>query len=261
MQGNLTVDLIMVCRDDFDDCRLDETAAEIKARNVKQFSYMPVADGKGGILGLYNAERWFARDAPAIEVRCDFEQLSEDILIGADASIIDFIRQAVKHPTNLVVSGSRIEGLVSLSDIQQLPARAAIFTLITSLEMAMALAISLNWPESCDWMFLLSSGRQVKLREEIKRAEQKDAFVSEIALTQLHDKSTIIGNSKLLDDGSSNFESDFKGIKKLRNDVAHANAYADSPAKALAVCAEVRRIFEIKVKLLGVIENLRAQTA
>ena len=63
-----------------------------------------------------------------------FEPLSEDHLIGADASIIDFVMQAENHPVRLVVSDDEVAGLVSLSDLQHLPVRAAIFTLITSLE-------------------------------------------------------------------------------------------------------------------------------
>jgi hypothetical protein len=259
VQGNLTVDLIMVRRGDFDTCGLDETAAQVKARNAKQFSYLPVSDSEGRILGLYNSERWFHSDVPDSKVGDDFEPLSEEILIGANASIVEFVMQADTHPTNLVVSGSRIEGLVSLSDIQQLPARAAIFTLITSLEMALAMAISFRWPDSSDWMSLLSPGRQAKLLEEIKNAERADGLVSEIAFTQLQDKATIVSRVKMLDRSQGSLARDFKAINRLRDDVAHANAYADQPERARAVCDVVRRIFQTKTELLAVIDKMKSQ--
>jgi NADH:ubiquinone oxidoreductase subunit E len=81
---------------------------------------------------------------------------------------------------------------VSLSDLQQLPVRASLFALITSLEMAMALAITDRWSKAEDWMELLSSKRKAKLIEIIEEARKQDGFVSEIAFTQLHDKATMI---------------------------------------------------------------------
>ena len=74
----------------------------------------------------------------------DFVPFSEDIVIGADASIIDFVTTADERQTRLVVSGDRVAGLVSLSDLQQLPVRAALFTLITRLEIAMAQRMALS---------------------------------------------------------------------------------------------------------------------
>ncbi|QDZ00121.1 hypothetical protein FQ775_06845 [Nitratireductor mangrovi] len=255
VQGNLTVDLIMVRRDAFDTCSLDETAAQIKRRNAKQFSYFPVADAEEQILGLYNAERWFTVVPPDTRVADDFEGLSEDMLIGADASIVDFVVQADSHPTNLVVSGRQIAGLVSLSDIQQLPARAAIFALITSLEMAMSLAISGRYPNCGDWMALLSEERRIGLLEEIEKAQQRDIFLSEIAFTQIHDKACIVGKSGLLDRSRTSVEKSFKKIRALRDNVAHANNYAATPAEARSVCGVVRDVYKMKSELLKVIEQ------
>lgn len=254
VQGNLTVDMIMVRRDNFDTCLVDETAAQVKARNGRQFSYFPVADAGGHILGLYDAERWFNREAPESTVGDDFEPLSEDILIGADASIVEFIMQADSHPTNLVVSGNRIEGLVSLSDIQQLPARAAIFTLITSLEMAMSIAISHHWPYGNSWLAHLSEARRDKIFEEIKKAKSGDGFVSELAFTQIHNKACIVGRAKLLDRSRTGIETSFRKIVRLRDSVAHSNEYATTPASAREVCGIVREIYQFKEELLNVIE-------
>lgn len=245
----------MVHREHFDTCSVDETAAQIKERNSMQFSYFPVADSKGGILGLYNAERWFDGEAPETEVRDDFVRLSEDILIGADASIIDFIMQADIHPTNLVVSGSRIEGLVSLSDIQQLPSRAAIFTLITSLEMAMAMAISHHWPDANGWLSHLSDERRNKVLDEIRKTKNDDGFVNELAFTQIHDKACIIGREGLLGQSRTKIEQSFKKIRALRDSVVHSNEYAATPGSAQDVCGVVREIFHIKEELLKVIDR------
>ena len=140
LQGNLTVSTIMTSREDLETCRRDETAREVMARNEARYSVLPVVDGteRERFIGLYRAERWFGKKAPDCPIHDDYEALSEDHLIGADAGVIDFVATADERQARLVVSESEVAGLVTLSDLQQLPVRAAIFTLLTSLEIAMA---------------------------------------------------------------------------------------------------------------------------
>ncbi|MEO9781633.1 MAG: CBS domain-containing protein [Sedimentitalea sp.] len=254
VQGSLKVELMMVPREDFVTCTPDETAAQVKARNLHQFSYFPVVNGDKRVIGLYHAERWFTEDAPETRISHDFAPLSEDIVIGADASIFDFVMQADTHPTNLVVSGNQIAGLVSLSDLQKLPVRASLFALITSLEMAMALAIERNWKAPADWMNLLSDGRKQKLKDAIDDAKKRDSFVSEIAFAQLSDKAGVICKSNLLNEGRNKLGKTFRDIERLRNKVAHADQYAATPETAKSVCRAVRSIYSMKANLLKVIE-------
>lgn len=250
VQGSLTVDLIMVARDDFTTCKVEETAAGIKRRNTSGFSFFPVVDENDHVIGLYNAERWFDAEAPDTPVGDDFARLSEDIVIGADASVFEFMMQADRNPTNLVVSGNRIAGLVSLSDLQRLPVRASLFTLITSLEMAMALAIETRWPNPADWMKFLSEGRRQHLLGLVRQAKERDVFVSEIAFTQFCDKADIIRKGELLNQTSNALKQTFHRIGKLRDNVAHANQYAATPDAAAAVCKDVGKVYKIKSDLM-----------
>lgn len=255
VQGSLTVDLIMIERDDFFTCKADETAREVAAKNTNQFSFLPVIDQHDQIIGLYNAERWFTNEAPQTKVGNDIQQLSEQIIIGADASIFDFIRQADAHPTNLVISRERIAGLVSMSDIQQLPVRAALFSLITSLEMAMAATIQRHWPQTDGWLALLKEHRQQKLNEEISIAKERDVFVDAIAFTQFCDKTDLIREAQILPTPECGSKGKLKNIQKLRDNLAHANSYADTPKEARKVCEVVRSIYKLKEELLGFIST------
>lgn len=255
VQGSLTVGLIMVPREDFLVCRPSQTAAEVKTTNPLNFSYLPVVDDKGRVIGLYNAERWFHCAAPDGYVCDDFLPLSEEIVIGADASIFDFIRNADNVSTKLVVSGEGVSGLVSLSDIQQLPVRAALFALVTSLEMAMALAIENRWPNSDDWMSHLSDGRRQKLQDEILMAQKRDGFVSEITFTQITDKAVLLLKGGLVTATRNAHEARFKAIRELRDNLAHANRYADTPEAAASVCQVVRSIYELKDELIRATAN------
>lgn len=255
VQGSLKVELMMVPRGSFETCTPDETAAQVHARNPLQFSYFPVVNADERVIGLYHAERWFTEEAPDTPISNHFTPLSEDIVIGADASIFDFVMQADTHPTNLVVSGNQIAGLVSLSDLQKLPVRASLFALITSLEMAMALTIEKRWPQPQDWMAFLSDGRKDKLLAEVAEAKARDGFVSEIAFAQLSDKADIIRKARLLPPTGGEVKKRFRAIRGLRDDVAHANNYAATPDAAKLVCEVVRTIYETKAELLDVIEK------
>lgn len=229
VQGQLTVALIMVPRDKLLTCSPEDTAWDTAAQNTNMYSYLPVLDRCRQVIGLYDASRWFSRPASASPIGEDFLRLSEDIVIGADASIFDFIQQADTHPTNLVISGNRVAGLVSLFDIQQLPVRAAIFALVTSFEMALALAIECRWPSPEDWLAMLSEGRQEKLKAEIEKSRRSDTFVSAIAFTQFADKADLVRKAGMLEGISCSLKVDLADIQSLRDNIAHANSYADTP--------------------------------
>lgn len=257
VQRSLTVDFIMTPRARLQTCRRDETASAVMSRNKQHFSFLPVEDDAKRVLGLYKAERWFGADAPSKQIGDDFVPFSEDIVIGADASIIDFVKVADERPTRLVVSGDCVAGLVSLSDLQQLPVRAALFTLITRLEMAMAQRIEEEWQgeDKTGWLELLSEDRRERIEKAIRKAKEEDAFVSEIAFSQLSDKVTAIIKKRLIPGSGKRLKRDFKAIRKLRDDIAHANYYAESPTAAARTCTTVRSILRIKEKLSSSIKD------
>ena len=248
LQGSLTVSTIMTPRDDLETCRRDETARSVMARNEEDYSFFPVVDDteRKRFLGLYRAERWFRDEAPDDSIREEFELLSEDHVIGADASIIEFVTTADERPARLVVSGDEVTGLVTLSDLQRLPVRAAIFALITSLELAMSERIEAEWPDdSTDWLELLSPDRRENVEDKITTAKREDGYVSAIVLTQISDKATILRKQKLVSGSGKQLKRDFKAIRKLRDKVAHASYYAETPKAAYEVCEVVRRIGQI----------------
>ena len=258
VQRSLTVDTIMTPRAHLATCRRDETASAVMDRNEDHFSFLPVVDDteRECFLGLYRAERWFGDEAPDEPIRHDFELLSENHVIGADASIIEFVMTADKRPARLVVSGNEVAGLVTLSDLQRLPVRAAIFTLMTSLEIAMAERIETEWPDDpTRWLELLSDQRRDEVLKKIDTAKQEDGFVSAIMFTQLSDKATILRKEELVSGSGKQLKRDFNEIRDLRDHLAHANYYAETPEAARQVCQVVRKIRRIQADLLTGIED------
>ncbi|MFV1518387.1 hypothetical protein VW098_12250 [Phaeobacter sp. JH57H2] len=232
-------------------CQPGDLLPGVVAENTEFFSYIPVVNEGDHIIGLLRAEEWFVADPPSCTVADVFEPLSERQVIGSDASIFDFIRTADERPIRLVVSGGNVSGLVSLSDLQQLPVRAALFTLVTSLEIVMAKLITRHWEKPGDWMAQLSEGRRRKLEEMIVESKERDSFVGEIAFTQLADKATLIAKGEFLSRSKNKAIESLRKIQQLRDDLAHANSYANSPGQARHVCDVVRDLLVIKTELLG----------
>jgi hypothetical protein len=243
----LPVRLIATPREEFRTCRTDEPLAQVLERNIEGFDYFPVtAHGAGGderIVGLVNLIPFLKREEPAAGLAGErMQPLSEDNLIGADASILAFVRGADHHGCRLIVSGAKVTGLVSLSDLQKLPVRAALFAIITHAEMTMADAIRREFGSTDGWMERLSDGRKAKIQTEFDQAESDDNVVDRLLFTQFVDKVILLKKSPSFTASKTRFEADMQTAQDLRNKLAHANDYAASRDAAAQVCATVRMI-------------------
>jgi hypothetical protein len=253
VHSGLTVQVIETSRGDLVTCTAGDAASLVVERNTEQYDFIPVTEhsGTGGdrIVGLFHAAGFHDGPAPDGAVADHLLPLSEEYLIGADASILDFITDADTRPCRLVLAGPSISGLVSLSDLQRLPVRAALFALITGFEITMAEAIRRMFPANTDWMLLLSEPRQSKIGEEIQKSIQSDAFVDPLLFTQFADKRTIITKMCQISESKSVLEGRLKQIENLRDKVAHANEYAATPEKARNVCAVVRDLLALRAAI------------
>ena len=237
-QESLPVKLIATARPDFKTCRIDEQLSVVFDRNRHDsFDYLPVIskspNRSESIVGVLHI-RALQADGGYVGAVCDhMEPLCEGHLIGADASVLTFVRHADDSPFRLVVSGREITGLVSISDLQRLPVRAALFAMVTHLEMVMADAIRRRQPNSDRWMSLLSEGRKKKVYEQIERAKSGDTFVDPVLYTQFCDKVRIVNKmGGPADSGAWDaklFQRDMKDFQDLRDGLAHANDYATYP--------------------------------
>jgi hypothetical protein len=248
-QKGLTVRLISTDRSTFETCASDETLAAVVDRNRRHdFDYLPVTeptpndDGKRAhIVGLLEIVTYMHGESePQGLVREQMRPLLEENLIGADASILTFVRHADGQPCRLVISGSEISGLVTLADLQHLPVRAALFGMVTHLEIVMADAIRREFGQGDDWADRLSTERRDTFIEKIAAAKRDDARVEPLLFTQFCDKTTIIKKRPNFPWSKGAFKGDLQRIEALRNDLAHANDYASTREAARKVCETVR---------------------
>ncbi|MBU0584015.1 MAG: hypothetical protein KKB66_15975 [Alphaproteobacteria bacterium] len=250
LHAGLSVSMIATRREHFACCHLDDSLRAVAERNVSKFDFMPVVDGGEGnehIVGTIQLDWYFDASAPDAPVSRAYRPLHENCLIGADASILSFVKEADTRPFRLLVSDQGVVGLVSLSDLQKLPVRAALFGLVTGLEVAMTEAIQAADPSGEKWFSCISSKRQGDLRMRIEDARRKEGIVTELLFTQFCDKRDILIRlffNKETKRRREELERMFKRIEDLRNDLAHANDYAANRQQAAKVCAIVRDILD-----------------
>ncbi|MDF1807106.1 hypothetical protein [Hyphomonas sp.] len=241
VHAGLPVEMIMTPRPFFS-CRLDETCRGVKERNAERYSFLPVMNGER-VLGLLDARPFFDAAAPDVTVEKHYHPLSEQMLIGADASIWQFLRTADQVETRLVVKGHSVAGLVTLSDLHKLPVRTALFAALTNLEVCMTTLIGerLSY-DGANWLEHLAAKRRDLLASQEKRARANDEFINRLLLTQFCDKREIIAKASLVDLPPDQLRQDLKEAERLRNYVAHSNDFAQDDLMAHEVCKTARSI-------------------
>ena len=251
LHTGLTINLISTPTAALRTCTQHETISEVVERNPEEFDFIPVVNEHQRFVGLFNASAHRDRRTLGTVWQC-FSPLSEENLIGADASILDFVLDADQRPCRLVISGARIVGLVSISDLQRLPVRAALFALITGFEMTMADFIRQRHSEDSDWLKLLTDKRQRKIEDEKSKAKVDDSYVDTLLFTQFCDKKEIV-KLQFPEIRREALGYALDKIERLRDSVAHANEYASSRGEAENVCEVVRGLLNIRDELQAAI--------
>lgn len=114
----------------------------------------------------------------------------------------------------------------------------------------MAERIQASCPYKSDWWLPeLSPGRQAKVKETIDDQAKADTFVSKILATQFADKAHLIVKLRLLECTKKELKREFRRIEKLRNSLAHANAFAATKDAAERVPDTVNAILSIMAEL------------
>jgi hypothetical protein len=70
--------------------------------------------------------------------------LDQSILITSGSSVLGYIEEAKESPCRLVLRNTQIAGIVTISDLQKLAVRPALFVLVTHLELLMAAATAVR---------------------------------------------------------------------------------------------------------------------
>ncbi|HEV3074021.1 MAG TPA: hypothetical protein VHB47_06340 [Thermoanaerobaculia bacterium] len=249
-QESLPVQLIATGRSEFKTCFPEEALSEVVDRNrTHGFDHLPVvsrgAQGRETVIGVLEVMSLMSGPVPDFAVDDCKEALGEQHLIGADAGILTFIRSADRHPFRFVVSGHEISGLVTLSDLQRISVRAALFAMVTHLELTMAEVIRQRSSQLEAWIGRLPKERAQKVQRKLARAKREDTYVDELLYTEFCDKVTLITKDwpfpKDRSISKKVFKKDMRALEKLRNSIAHASDFAATREAARHLCERVRR--------------------
>ena len=253
LQERLNISMIMTPKNELKVCKLNDNILKLIKNNTESFTYLPVIDNSKNFIGVVNILKEINDFAKSQTVENFFQPISEKLIIGGNSSIIDFIKNIKEEPFKLVISKNKVSGFVTFSDLQKIPVRVSIFSLITELEIAISTFISNKFDNDNHWMKLLSKGRKEKINLKISQIKENDNYVSKIIFTELSDKLDIILKLKLLKLSGKVQKKYFEEITKIRNKVAHSSDYADSREN----CNDTSKTINFISNLLDDISNLK----
>ena len=227
------------------ECEANNRLKDVLSRvDAEPFDHLPVRCGAQyvGLLSLYKARQNDAKTASkGRTVGHVMQPLNEDCLISAEAGLLSFIVDADRAPCRLVVRGTRVDGIVSLSDLQKLPVRAALITLITHLELLMTSVIKRIFPDDERLFDYIKSGsRRRKAKAAWENLKKEDLVLDCSGVLYFCDKRDLLAKNDKSPWFESKIEPSFKRIEKLRNSLAHAGDYAATRDNASATIEVVR---------------------
>lgn len=202
----------------------DACEAILKDSRLRDFDHIPVKDGERFVGVIARCD---GRDG---RVRDVMRPLDDSVLVSADEALSRFLPNLADMPFRLVVLGTRIQGIVTRSDVLKLPVRLLAFTLITHLEMVMAELIRLKHPNDDGWIQYVESERRKRVQYKFEMLRKHKLDPSLLECTDFRDKRMAVAGLCQLDDS---FLAESERVEYLRNAIAHAADYGQTEEKLL----------------------------
>jgi hypothetical protein len=231
-------------------CDADEDLEEVVNREeLREFDYVPVTENSE-VVGLLHRAAHDTEDV-AGSVRDAMCNLRGDLIVSADASILTYIDGAGKNPCRLVLRGFRLNGIVTLSDLQKLPVRPVIFLLVTHLELLMTQWIREHSQTDNEWLNKLrDEDRRGKVNKKWAELQANNLAIDKLTATEFADKRDVLLELRP-PEGKKKAKKELGRIERLRNSVAHAGDYALTRENAEKTVTTVRAAREWIADLQG----------
>jgi len=229
----LTVNLIDTPRQFLRGCQTSTIVGpDLEHRDFEDFDFLPVFEG-GEIVGLLDRVRALSRKAERGKRVADvMAACGEANLISGRSGVRDFIRTADVAPARLVIDGTRISGIVTIADIQKLPVRVAIFSLITHLELLMTEVLSNELGPDGDPFTYLNGKRAKDAWDRWMNLQREQVAIDQLTALELCDKRDLLAKFQPVDVGRDRIRRELGRIERLRNQIAHSGRYAGTRAEA-----------------------------
>lgn len=219
-------------------CDVGDDLNEVVGReDLSEFDYLPVKENDE-VVGLLHRARHDTKDATGL-VKDAMCNLRGDLIISANAGILSYIAGAEECPCRLVLQGNQLNGIVTLSDLQKLPVRPALFLLITHLELLMASWIRTKDLKDEAILDKLPKKRRDKVNGRWKNLQSLNLAIDILTATDFGDKWKLL--EKLGFPAAVSEPKDLQLVEHLRHSVAHAGDYALIPENAEKTIEAVKR--------------------
>ena len=133
---------------DLKTCDINQELKEVRANpELSGFDHVPVVS-RSRIVGILEPRHAGNEGS----VRDKIRQLDDSMLASADEPLTSFVPRLKTSPFRLVLKGTRIDGIVTRSDLIKLPVRLVAFTQICHLEMEMTALIRTRYIDDNEWV-------------------------------------------------------------------------------------------------------------
>jgi hypothetical protein len=219
-------------------CEPNESIADVRSR-ARRFDLdnIPVRD-KGTIVGVVEDVKSYRTDVSAASVAAP---LTEAMLVAGSKSLLSFLPTIADRPYQLVMDESRIGGVVTPSDVVQLPVRLLVFALLAHIEELMRANIRQKEPNDDLAVEHLDSARLKEVRKTLRLQKKKGLNPGPLDVTQFIDKANLLFELEVVEESASDRRL-FIELYELRNKVDHVDRYAETRTKLTDFLRHIREL-------------------
>lgn len=201
-------------------------AQALEIANEGGFDYLPVRrEPLGEIVGIFCRSSFGYEGQLIGDV---YDSIGPSDLISSETSLLRFVWTANEQPRRLVLDGTAIRGIVTLSDLQKLPVRIALFSLFIHFELLLT-ALLRDGTANKDPLSFLSADRAAQVQSKWERFRSSNMDQDIFSAMDLCDKREIAQAIRLLGKSSTLIKNSVSEIERyLRNPIAHGAEYAET---------------------------------
>lgn len=210
--------------------------AELEARCYDQALVYPL--DKNHLLGLVETQRLrtlHISAEPLVAEDLSVRDEGHRFHVGSFVTVGQVLERMSERRAVIVIRGSSATesgyvewnyGLLTISDLNRQPFRAALYSPLAELESGMAVVVASHFHDPWEWVKTLGEEQQVRVRRYWKRAKRGGVDVGPIAAATLSQLLQVVAkNRDLLAKLGYESRADFEGhtgrIPELRNSVMH----------------------------------------
>ncbi len=196
--------------------------------SLREFDQIPLTDERSGVIEAIYLPGEGARP------------LLASMFMAADAPLLAFIESADQQRFRLLLDGSEVCGLVTLSDLQKLPVYSLLFGLLMAVEMLLMEWIRKTCGSTPDrWLDHLSKQQRRKIEDHWTRARRHNVAIDRLACASLAQEIYAAAGLGLFVSGDET-DKKLKALKELRDKVCHGSDIVPTAEDALKLPALAR---------------------